>query len=224
MSKVLLVGEPVEEKLNEPGDVLVLEEGHFLQLQLSPVPGHVLKHEGVDQGDEGPHLFQLHPRGLALLLLRGVAGLFVLLLFLDVTALLVDGVAEHHEEDEEQVEVVGLVLLLDFGQQLAEHVGACLFVDLLVLVELGLELVGDKGEENLVEVATGVYFLEGSIVLEPLHVGHEIAESVDAVCRYVLGVAVAVVDLLLNRARLTCLGRPLLLAYSERGFITCPGA
>ena len=224
MSQVFLVGEPVEEKLYQPGDVLVLEKRHLFKLQLSPVLGHVLKDEGVDHIDEGADLVQLHPRWLAFLLLGGMAGFFVLLLFLKVTALLVDGITEHHEENEEQVEVVGLILLLDFRQELAEHIGACLFIDLFVLVELGLELVGHKGEENLIEVATSVYFLEGSIVLEPLHVSHEIAEPVDAVGRYVLRVAVAVVHLLLNSTRFTCFGRPLLLAYSERGFITCPGA
>ena len=139
--------------------------------------------------------------------------------------LLVDRVGEHDQEDEDDVKVVGFVhALVDLCQEFAEDVGAGLLVDVLALVVLGLLLLRVEVDVGLVEGAPHVGLLQGPVVPKAFNVGHEIAETVDAVGGNVLGVTVAVVDLFLSGRRGTCLGRPLRLAYSERGFMTCPGA
>jgi hypothetical protein len=104
VGKVLLVGQPVEEQFDQPGDVRVAEEGHLLQLELLPVLRNVLHHEDVDDVHQFAHLLLLHSCLLPRPLLRRAGLRLRLLLFLLVFAvvpgLLVDGLGEHHEEHE----------------------------------------------------------------------------------------------------------------------------
>jgi len=202
-AEVLLVGEPVEEVFDEARDVVVGEEGHPFQLELSPVPGHMLQHEGVDDVDDVSDGLPLHPGMLDVLLRpRGVVLLLFLFMFVVLVVevlLLVDGPGQHHEEGEEDVEVVGLVeALVDFGQELAEHVGAGLFVELLGLVVLGLLLLRVEVDVDFVEVTLHVNLFEDAVVLPLFGVCYEIAESVDAIGGNIFCVAIAVVHFFLN--------------------------
>ncbi len=125
-AEILLIGEPVEEVLDQPRDVVIGEEGDLLQLELSAVPRHLPQHERVDDIDDVADRLTLHFRVLYLFGVRGIVlGLVVLL----VVRVLVDGAGQHHEEGEEDVEVVGLVeTLVDFSEKLAEDVGTGLLV------------------------------------------------------------------------------------------------
>lgn len=67
-AEILLVGEPVEEVFDEFCDVLVGEEWYFFQLEVRPVSGHMLQHEGIDVIDDVADGLSLHPRVFNVLL------------------------------------------------------------------------------------------------------------------------------------------------------------
>ena len=60
MVQVFLVGQPVEEQLDQTQDVLVTEQSDSLQLHLFSVARNVLQHELVRQGDQCAHVFHLY--------------------------------------------------------------------------------------------------------------------------------------------------------------------
>ena len=102
--QILLVGEPVEEVFNEPGDVGIGEKGDFLELEVSAVPWHVLQHEGVDDIDDVADRLSFH---FGVLHLLGIGRVFFWLLRLAVV--FIDRSRQHHEKREKAVEVVRLV-------------------------------------------------------------------------------------------------------------------
>ena len=113
---------------------------------------------------------------------------------------------------------------VDLREKLAEDIGAGFFIDILTLVVLGLLLLRVEVDIGLIEITPHVRLLESSIVLKALDVSDEIAEAVDTVGCNIFSVTITVVNLFLSEGNCTCFGRPLLLAYSERGLMTCPGA
>jgi hypothetical protein len=110
-----------------------------------------------------------------------------------------DGPCEHHEEGEENVEVVWLgQSLIDFCQKLAEDVGTGLIIYFFGLVVFGLLLLGVEVDIYLVEIAFHVDFLEGAVVLPLLGIGDKVTQPIDAVGRDVFGITVTIVDFFLS--------------------------
>ena len=145
--EVFLHGQPVEEVLDELQDVPAGEEGDFLELVLSLVFGHQPGHEGVDDSYDVPYGLCLYPGVLGIALIRVDLGGILLLIYLLLAwlplSLFIDCPSQHHEESEEDIDVVGLIQpLVDLGQELAEHVGAGFLIELLPVVKLGLLLLG----------------------------------------------------------------------------------
>ena len=136
--------------------------------------------------------------------------------------ILIDGPCKHHEEGEQDIEVVRLVeSFVDLGQKLAENVGAGLIVEFIGIVEFRLLLLGVEIYIGVVEVTFHVNLFQSPVVVKSINVRHEIAEAVDTVSSDVLCVTVTIVHLFLQVTRTsTCFGRPRREAYSERGFIT----
>lgn len=142
-----------------------------------------------------------------------------------VRDLLIDGSGKHHKESEKYIKIVGLIKsFVDFSQKLAEYVCASLLIELFIVVIFWLLLLRVKVDIDIVEIALHIDFFQSTIVLPFLELCYEIAQSVDAVSSNVFCIAIAVIYLFLNNIEFTCLGLPRRLAYSDRGFITCPGA
>lgn len=63
---------------------------------------------------------------------------------------------------------------VDLCQQLAEHIGAGLGVDLLILIELGFLFLWVEVDVGLVEVTPHVHLLEGAVVFMPFGLSQEV--------------------------------------------------
>lgn len=98
--------------LDELGRIAAEEKRDFVEIILRLELGQKFSHEGVDDRHYIPNSLELHASPFDVLLRGWVLLLLWLGLIIRVLALfgvvLVDGAGEHHEEGEEDIEVVGL--------------------------------------------------------------------------------------------------------------------
>lgn len=234
MRQVLLVSQPVEKQLDQTRQIFVRKQLHRLQLVLATVFRHIHQHKVVHDIHQLTNRLLRHPQSPLRTTRLGIRVLLLgLRLFDNLTRIrpvvlrhfLVYRPRKHHEEREQNIEVVRLVEpFVNLGQKLTKNISTGLLVHLLRLIVFRLLLLRIEIDVNVVKGTVHVDLLENSVVRVTLQICHEVTQTVDTISSNIVRITVTVVHLLLSHNRTTCFGRPRRFAYSERGFITCPGA
>lgn len=113
---------------------------------------------------------------------------------------------------------------IDLSKQLTENISTCLIINFFIFIVFWFLLLRIKVHINFVKIASHIDLFESSIILKSLHICYKITQSINTIGWNIFRIAVTVIYFFLYRRIITCFGLPLRLAYSERGFITCPGA